>query len=449
MKIVIVGAGVAGAILARRLARLPGVELHCLERVGPDDHAEAGTGLNVGPNAIKALRRLDAELAAQVEAASLPWTRWDIALTDGTPLMALPLSQVADNPGIRIRWSELYRVLRQGAGAAIRYGCTLESVGASETAPGKTRVRFTQDGATHEIDGIDLLVGTDGRYSRVRETFSGAPEPRHIGVAILRVLVPDTSGGLVDDYGQWFSGCHRLLAFRVPPDHVYIAATYPVAPGAAVQEAWKTEAVMRATYQPAEGEASPAVRWLLDAMCTQLHDAHWARMQEADVRFAEPGADVLYLGDSAHGMAPTLGQGATQAMEDACAAALIVEDAWARGQRTPRIWLDRIVAARTERLRFVMDLSVRATDTMLEGADPVAGTRWKTEPPFQAELAALFRDVALGVPDEAQCQSVNQSPFGLSLSKPGASPSTLRQAQDGPSSGRTGDPTGRGPRPTA
>jgi salicylate hydroxylase len=396
MKIVIVGAGVAGAILARRLALLPDVELHCLEKVGPDDHAEAGTGLNVGPNAIKALRRVDPELAGDVERASLPWNRWDIALTDGTPLMALPLDRVADNPGIRIRWSELYRVLRGGAGSAIHYGCTLESVERSATGDGKTSVCYVQDGQSKVIDGVDLLVGTDGRYSKVRHAFAGTPEVRHIGVAILRVLVPDTSGGLIDDYGQWFNGCHRLLAFRVPPAHVYIAATYPVEPGAPLRDEWKTESVMRATYQPEHQPLSAQAQWLLDALCANLGDAHWARMQESPIRYAEPDAGVLYLGDSAHGMAPTLGQGATQAMEDACAAALIIERAVATGSRDVRQWLDRIAQAREARMRFVMDLSVRATDTMLEGCDPVAGTHWKTQPPFLSELASLFREVALG-----------------------------------------------------
>jgi len=396
MKIVIIGAGVAGAILARRLALLPGVELHCLEKVGANDHSEAGTGLNVGPNAIKALRLLDAELAAQVENASLPWARWDIALTDGTSLMSLPLAQVADNPGIRIRWSELYRVLRQGAGAAIHYDCTLESVERDAVDGRRTRVRYVQDGQRKTIDDIDLLIGADGRYSAVRRTFAGAPEPRHIGVAILRVLVPDTSAGLIDDYGQWFNGCHRLLAFRVPPAHVYIAATHPVEPGAPVRDEWKTEAAVRATYQPAHRPPSAQVQWLLDALCANLDDAHWARMQEAPIRYAEPDAGVLYVGDSAHAMAPTLGQGATQAVEDACAAALIIEGAAAAGQWDVRQWLAQIVRAREWRMRFVMSLSVRATDTMLDGCDPVQGTRWKTEAPFLSDLSCLFRDVALG-----------------------------------------------------
>lgn len=407
MKIVIIGAGVAGAILARQLAALPGVELHCLERVGPDDHAEAGTGLNVGPNAIKALRRCDAALASEVEAASLPWRRWTTSLTDGTVLFDLPLSRVADNPGIRIRWSELYRVLRTGAGPAIRYRCAIERIGPSEHDEAKTTVRFVQDGQTHTLDDIDLLVGTDGRYSATRAAFSGLPEARHVGVAIVRTLVPDTSGGAIDDYGQWFNGAHRLLAFRVPPAHVYIAATFPIAPGAAIDAAWNTESAMRHAFQPAHGELGAQSRWLLDALCERLGETHWARMQESDVRFVEPVRNVMYLGDSAHGMAPTLGQGATQSMEDACAAAMILRREIGAGRCAPRDWLTQVEAARGERVRFAMALSIDATDTLLAGADPVAGARWKTGPGFMGDLSTLFREVALG---EAAVASMEARP---------------------------------------
>lgn len=397
LRVVVLGAGVAGAIMARRLARLPQLDVIALERVDADDHSEAGTGLNVGPNAIKALQTSDPALAADVLARSLPWASWRVSLTDGTELFRLPLAQVADNDGIRIRWSELYAVLREAAGATIHYGCQIQSIGPASQGGGKTRVSWMAQGREQVLDDIDLLIGTDGRYSATRDAFSGLPEPRHIGVAILRALVPDTSGGLVDDYEQWFSGAHRLLAFRVPPDHVYIAATFPVKPGDPIDEAWKTEAVMRATYAPADGVPSAQVRWLMDALCAHLPDAHWARMQESDIRFSEPEVAVLYLGDSAHGMAPTLGQGATQAIEDACNAADVIEAALAAGSRAPRDWLTRIDALRRDRIRFVMDLSVQATDTMLAGADPVAGARWKTEPAFLHDLGRLFRDVPAGL----------------------------------------------------
>ncbi len=396
IRVVIIGAGVAGAILARRLARLPQVELFCLEKVEPEDHSEAGTGLNVGPNAIKALQQCDAELASRVRAQSLPWASWRTSLSDGTVLFDLPLDTVADNAGIRIRWSELYDVLRAGAQGVIQYGCEITSISPSASDPLRSSVRWTQRGVTHRLDDIDLLVGVDGRYSATRSAFSGLPAPRHVGVAIVRTLVEDTSGGLIDDYEQWFNGPHRLLAFRVPPGHVYIAATFPIDKGEQIHEEWKTEAVMRATYAPPGGQPCAQVRWLLDAMCTHLADSHWARMQESEVLFAEPQRQVMYLGDSAHGMAPTLGQGATQAIEDACCAALIIEREAAAGRLDPRGWLDLVSVARTERIRFAMELSVQATDTLLKGADPVSGALWKTEAPFLAQLSRLFRQVALG-----------------------------------------------------
>ena len=52
------------------------------------------------------------ERAEAIVANSLPWKRWTIGLTDGQVLMELASSEVSDNPGIRIRWSELYALLR-------------------------------------------------------------------------------------------------------------------------------------------------------------------------------------------------------------------------------------------------------------------------------------------------------------------------------------------------
>ena len=46
-------------------------------------------------------------------------------------------------------------------------------------------------------------------------------------------------------------------------------------------------------------------------------------------------------------------------------------------------------------MRFVMEFSLDATDTMLEGADPVKGTKHKNEPPFRNRLKALYQDVGL------------------------------------------------------
>jgi salicylate hydroxylase len=397
MRIVIVGAGVAGCVMARRLALLGGVEVICLERVTQDDHSEAGTGLNVGPNAVKAVRAIDPELADRITEASYLWRNWRISLTDGTVLFDLPLTKVAEGPGWRIRWSELYRVLREAAGASVSYGCEITDIGRDAADISKTSIAWTQGGKAYRLDGIDLTIAADGRYSRVRRQISGEPEVRQTGVAIFRLLVPDSSNGLIDDYEQWFNGPNRLLAFRVPPGHIYVAGTFPIAPDAQIADSAKAPGALRAAYTPRQNPASAQARWLIDAICENVTDTHWARMQEHELLYRAADCNVLYLGDAAHGMVPTLGQGATQALEDASNAAALITQRYRSGSRSVAGWLAEIEALRCDRMRFVMEFSLQATDTMLEGADPVAGTRHKNEAAFQHKLKALYRDIGLSM----------------------------------------------------
>jgi salicylate hydroxylase len=224
---------------------------------------------------------------------------------------------------------------------------------------------------------------------------SGEPNVRHTGVAISRVLVPDTSNGLIDDYEQWFNGPKRLLAFRVPPGHIYIACAFPIPPEADIPPHLKTPDALRAAYTPPNAAPAAQARWMIDQVCANVADTHWARMQEHDAIYHATDCNVLYLGDAAHGMVPTLGQGATQAIEDAAVAATLIAQRHGQGQRDVPSWLKEIDALRSRRMRFVMEFSLAATDTMLEGGDPVEGTRHKTEAPFLNHLKALYNDIGL------------------------------------------------------
>ena len=67
-RIVIVGAGVAGSLVASGLAGRDDVEVICLEKVGSAGQADAGTGLNIGPNAIKSLTSVMPERAKTIVA---------------------------------------------------------------------------------------------------------------------------------------------------------------------------------------------------------------------------------------------------------------------------------------------------------------------------------------------------------------------------------------------
>lgn len=390
---VIVGAGVAGCIVARALARVPGVEVICLEQVSASDHSESGTGLNVGPNALLALREHDQVLHDAVRARSYPWTTWRVSLTDGTELMHLPLSEVADNTGIRIRWSELYRALRDEVTANLLYNARVTGIRVGAGEEGRLSVEFEQAGTRHSLEHIDLLIAGDGRYSLTRSSLSGPPAVEQLGVVIFRLLVEDTAEGLIDDYEQWFNGPNRLLAFRVPGGSIYIAGTFPIEPGAPVPDEARDPSWLAARYHPKDQPPSEQCQWLINQIRAHADSTHWARLQQSPPLYSLAGARVLLLGDAAHAMVPTLGQGATQAIEDACVAAQVLTKRLGEPGCDVRDLVRSIATLRGERIRFAMQFSLDASDTLLEGADPVRGTLLKTEPAFLNQLKRLYRGI--------------------------------------------------------
>lgn len=92
-------------------------------------------------------------------------------------------------------------------------------------------------------------------------------------------------------------------------------------------------------------------------------------------------------------MVPTLGQGATQAIEDACVAAQVLGRGLRDSHADIRGLVNRIAALRQERIRFAMQFSIDASDTLLAGADPVSGTLKKAERPFLDQLEKLYRGI--------------------------------------------------------
>jgi salicylate hydroxylase len=380
MRIGIIGTGVAGSLLAEGLA---GLDVTAFERVAPGDQAEAGTGLNIGPNALKALRLHRPARHAALRAASLPWRRWFIDLTDGTRLFDLDLREVAEEAGVRIRWSELYRLLRAPVAGCTRSAHALEAL--EEDSAGRLVPVFRTPDGLRRDGGFDLLVGADGRYSRLRSLAAGEPEGTLLGVCIWRLLVTEAADCPYDDYGQWFNGNARLLSFRVPGGAVYIAGTFPLGADRQIPEAMKTAEAQRALFTPADARPSPAVAWMLAQIDAHVAEIHWARSAIVPVLRHALDGRALFLGDAAQAMVPTLGQGATQAVECGVVAANILR---AGGDAV------EVAAARDERVEFVRQFSMESSDTLLPPADVVSGTARKRQPDYLARLRRLYTEVA-------------------------------------------------------
>jgi salicylate hydroxylase len=273
-------------------------------------------------------------------------------------------------------------VLRAPAAGCTRHGHALEAL--EEDAAGRLVPVFrTAEGLVRD-GAFDLLVGADGRYSRLRALTAGEPEGTPLGVCVWRLLVTDVADCPYDDYGQWFQGNARLLSFRVPGDAVYIAGTFPLHGADQIPEAMKSPAAQRALFMPPQGEPSPAVAWILDRIEAHFQDIHWARSATVPLLRLAADSRALFLGDAAQAMVPTLGQGATQAME--CG---VVAGAVLRRGGTP----EQVARLRDPRVAFVRDFSLEASDTLAPGCDVVAGTRAKARPEFLAKLRRTYTDV--------------------------------------------------------
>jgi 2-polyprenyl-6-methoxyphenol hydroxylase-like FAD-dependent oxidoreductase len=376
MRIGIIGGGVAGSLLAKNLADAPGFEVDIFERAAPGAQDGAGTGLNLGPNGLKALRLHDPETHARLRAGSYEWRRWIVDLTDGTRLLDIDLLDLAEETGARLRWSELYALLRAPLATTISWGHEFEALEQDPTGR-PVPVFRTRDGTVRR-GGYDLLVAGDGRFSRLRELTHGPIRATQLGIAIWRLLTDDRDCPF-DDYGQWFHASNRLLAYRVPGGYVYACGVFPIdTPD--IEPHHKTPEFQRALFGATLGRDAA---WILDRAFA-VPELHWARLQISPLARASTDGKVLFLGDAAQAMVPTLGQGATQAIEDGVLAA-----AWLRAGRS----VAEIAALRDPRVEFVRDFSMEASDTLRPGADPVAGTLAKNAPEFRAKLRRLYTDV--------------------------------------------------------
>jgi salicylate hydroxylase len=383
---------VAGSLFvaaARAQSGLAHVDFKAFDRISSDTRDEAGTGLNIGPNALKALRLHGGIALEGLRAASFPWRRWRIELTDGTTLIDLDLLTVAEEPGIRIRWADLYSVLRSGSAPFTTYGRTLEAL---EVDSSGRLIPVFRDAVGELVreGAFDLLVAADGRYSRLRESIEGPPKSDFPGIGTWRLLIRDADDCPFDDYGQYFCGNARLLSFRLPTGCAYVAGSFPLAGSGAIPEELKTPGAQRKFFQPAAGAASSAVEWMLEKMTQQFGEMNWARTQEIAVLNQALGGRVLLLGDAAHATFQTLGQGATQAIEDALAASAVLR----APADSPQAICAEYEARRKDRIEFMRRFTREATDTLLPGCDSIAGSLAKAQEPFLSKLRKLYSDVA-------------------------------------------------------
>jgi FAD-dependent urate hydroxylase len=343
-KALIVGGGVAGPVAAMAL-RQAGIDSVVYEAYAGGADA-AGSFLTFASNGLDALRTIDAHHLVLAE--GFPTPRMTIQNGTGKHLGDVPLGGTLLDGTVSqtLKRADLYRALRDEAvrrGARIEYGKRL--VGA-ETTPDGVVARF-EDG--NESVG-DLLIGADGIHSRTRRIIDpSAPRARYVTVLNIGGYARSMTVQAEPGTFRMVFGKRAFFGYAVHPSgEVWWFANPPRAdePTGAELAAIGTEQWREMLIDLFAGDDSPAVEIIRS---TPGKLAGWATYDLPSVPTWHRESMII-IGDAAHATAPSSGQGASMAIEDAVVLARCLRDlpdtghAFATYERLRRARVERIVS---------------------------------------------------------------------------------------------------------
>ncbi len=301
-RVLVVGAGIGGLTLGLALRRA-NLDTQIFERAGAIRDLQVGHGLSLWPNGTRILASVGA--LEGVERVAAPIERMEFRDIRGRRIVDHPAGAVTRQlgaPTLGLRRSELHRSLFDVIGEdAVEFDA--ECVGVDQAEDGVT-ARF----ADGRAERGDVLVAADGARSTIRALLVG-DGPTPTGNAEMHGTVPTPADVPSGVYRQvWAPGAK--FGFYPVRDATCWYCTVKAADPWFVDEAGRKEAIRArlATYP------APTLS-LVDA--DSEHPITRAVIVTHDLSKPWVHGRVALLGDAAHAMAPHLGQGAGQAIEDA------------------------------------------------------------------------------------------------------------------------------------
>jgi 2-polyprenyl-6-methoxyphenol hydroxylase-like FAD-dependent oxidoreductase len=340
LRVLVVGGGVAGLALGRALQRR-GCFPDIIERNA--GWSDAGTGMYLPGNALRALRAL--ELDAEVEKRGARIETQRFCDHRGRLLREVNLGSVwtETGPCVAIHRADLHVALRETKDAPpVRMGITLVSL----TQTVESAIVHLSDGSRERYD---LVVGADGIGSSVRLLAFDDVGPRALNqwgwrfvipcppqIATWSVLMNRKSACLSMPIGGGRAYCYLDLMGREPPTSLAISTDR-----------------LQEVLADFEGPAI-AIREALEGSIA----IHAAPIEEVVLDSWSLGRALL-VGDAAHAMSPNMAQGAAMAIEDALVLTECLSEQVSIGatlsayeaRRRPRVGWVQAMTHRRDRIR--------------------------------------------------------------------------------------------------
>ena len=374
--ILIAGAGIAGLAAALGLARR-GFGVTLLERQSV--LAEAGAGIQIGPNGVKALAALG--LREAVEAVA--FRPAGLAIRQGATgalMTTLPWGEVAEKRYGAPFLTLLRTELQAGLLPAVRAQPGIELVTGFEVA-GVVQVGDTVSARSSDgrMANGAALVGADGLWSGVRGQITpdpgGSGKPLPTGYAAYRAVVARENLQAPFDkpeVGIWLGRAAHVVHYPVcGGDQLNLVV---VIQDGAPTEDWDGQGRL--------GDIAPHLsKWSANLQNLLARAAGWRRWTLCDLpplaRWSE--GRVGLIGDAAHPVLPFLAQGAVMALEDAVVLAALAgragrlePEAFAAFERIRRPRLEKLAAAsrRNGRTYHMAGPAALVRDAVLRATPP-------------------------------------------------------------------------------
>ena len=313
LRILVVGAGIGGLGVARALGQR-GIPVEVVER--EQTWAQAGAGIYLPGNAVRALRSLGLESAVMERAAPIP--RQLMCDHQGRLLTQIDLPSLWGDVGacLALHRADLHEILLSwGDAVPVRMGLPVQRL----TQQGATVTVEFGDGSTGDYD---LVVGADGIHSTVRELMFSTGAVRPVGQRAWRFITRCPAE--VNTWTVLLGRGATFLAVPIGRGRVYCYCDEPADANAR-----------------SHGEAGPGylaelladfagpVPAILESLGPETA-VHVGPIEEVALEGWSKGS-VLLIGDAAHATSPNMAEGAAMALEDG----LVLAELLASERRIP------------------------------------------------------------------------------------------------------------------